>query len=120
MDPTRVSRSRYAQWLELQLRVPLRARRSTLLSLTSRSPVLPGRQVVTVHDLFPLTHPEWFAPAYAQLHRRLLRHHLVHAAGFVTVSEPVADEVRAELRRDLPGVGAPNAATSHLVTRAGT
>ena len=120
LRPTRASRSRYAQWIELQLRVPVRARRSTLLSLTSRSPVLPGRQVVTVHDLFPLTHPEWFAPAYARLHRRVLRHHLEHAAGFVTVSEPVADEVRAELGRDVPVVVAPNAATTDLVVGTGT
>jgi glycosyltransferase involved in cell wall biosynthesis len=115
LGPTTFSRSRYAQWLELQLRVPLRARRSTLVSLTSRVPVLPGRQVVTVHDLFPLTHPEWFTPTYAALHRRLLKHHLDHAAGFVTVSEPVADELRAELHRDVPVVVAPNAATAALV-----
>lgn len=120
LRPTRVSRSRHAQWLELQARVPVRARRSTLLSLTSRSPVLPGRHVVTVHDLFPLTNPEWFAPAYARLHQRLLRHHLEHAAGFVTVSEPVADQVRAELRREVPVVVAPNAATTDLGAGAGT
>jgi glycosyltransferase involved in cell wall biosynthesis len=99
--------------------MPVRARRSTVLSLTSRTPVLPGRQVVTLHDLFPLTNPEWFAPAYVRLHRRLLEHHLGHAAGFVTVSEPVADQVRAELRRDVPVVVAPNAATTDLGVGAG-
>jgi glycosyltransferase involved in cell wall biosynthesis len=116
LRPHASSRSRYTQWLELQLRVPLQARRSTLVSLTSRVPVLPGRQVVTVHDLFPLTHPEWFTPTYAALHRRLLRHHLDHAAGFVTVSEPVADELRAELHRAVPVVVAPNAATADVAS----
>jgi glycosyltransferase involved in cell wall biosynthesis len=67
---------------------------------------------VTVHDLFPLTHPEWFAPRYAALHRRLLRHHLEHAAAFVVVSEPVADDLREELDRDVPVVVAPNAASA--------
>jgi glycosyltransferase involved in cell wall biosynthesis len=115
LRPSSVSRSRYAEWLELQVRGPLRARGSTMLSLTSRTPVLAGHHLVTIHDLFPLTHPEWFAPAYARVHRRLLAHHLAHAAGFVTVSEPVADEVRAELRRDVPVVVAPNAASTGLV-----
>lgn len=119
LRPSASSGSRYAEWLELQIRVPLQTRRSTLVSLTSRVPVLPGRQVVTIHDLFPLTHPEWFSPTYAALHRRLLRHHLEQAAGFVTVSEPVADELRAELRRDVPVVVAPNAATAGVVS-AGT
>jgi glycosyltransferase involved in cell wall biosynthesis len=114
LRPALAARSRYGQWAELQVRVPLRTRRSTLLSLTSRSPVMSRGHVVTVHDLFPLTHPEWFAPSYAALHRRLLRHHLATAAGFVVVSEPVADEVRGELRRDVPVVVAPNAATTDL------
>ena len=116
LRPGVAGRSRYGQWLELQVRLPVRAARSTLVSLTSRTPVLGRRHVVTVHDLFPLTHPEWFAPAYAALHRRLLRHHLAQAAGFVAVSEPVAEELRAELCRDVPVVVAPNAATSRLST----
>jgi glycosyltransferase involved in cell wall biosynthesis len=114
LNPSRRSQARASQWVDLQVRLPLLSRAATLVSLTSRAPVLSGRQVVTVHDLFPLTHPEWFAPSYAAVHRRLLRHHLDHAAGFVTVSEPVAEEVRGELRRDVPVVVAPNAPTRLL------
>lgn len=114
LGPRWSRRSRYGQWLELQTRLPIRSRRSTLLSLTSRTPLHSPGQVVTIHDLFPLTHPEWFSSSYAALHRGLLRHHLRNAAGFVVVSEPVAEQLRDALRRDAPVVVAPNAATADL------
>ncbi|WP_162599809.1 glycosyltransferase family 4 protein [Nocardioides solisilvae] len=104
-----------AAWLDLMTRLPLRARGDVLVSLTSRAPVGVKRHVVTVHDLFPLEHPEWYSRAYVELHRRLLRHHLQHAAGLVVVSEPVRDQVAAVARRGMPIVVAPNAPSADLV-----
>jgi glycosyltransferase involved in cell wall biosynthesis len=67
------------------------------------------RHVVTVHDLFPLTHPEWYSTRYAAVHGRLLRQHFRRAAGFVAVSPAVRDELAARLQDDRPIAVAPNA-----------
>lgn len=99
-------------WAWTQLDLPRQARSGTVVSLTSRSPVLHRRQVVTVHDLFPITHPEWYSPRYVALHSRLLRHHLLHARTIIAVSHPVAEQVRAystDRSRDV--IVAPNAAS---------
>lgn len=110
----RFGSSRYAQWLDLQLRLPITTRGTTLVSLTSRAPALMASQVVTIHDLFPITNPEWFNPRYAALHQRLLRHHLQHAAGIVVVSEPVRRQVVELAKPGIPVVVAPNARTPSL------
>lgn len=99
-------------WAWTQGPLPASARGDVLVSLTSRAPVAHRRHVVTVHDLFPLTHPEWYSRRYAAFHARLLRHLLGSAAAVVTVSEPVRDQVRALglTPHRTPVVVAPNAA----------
>lgn len=109
--PSSRLRSRYTQWLDLQLRLPRATRDGVLISLTARAPAFTGRQIVTIHDLFPLTNPEWFSRGYAALHRRLLAHHLQHAAVIAAVSEPVLREVRELAAPSIPVVLAPNAPT---------
>lgn len=116
--PARAAGSRYREWLDLQVGLPVRARNSLLISLTSRAPVAVRKAVVTIHDLFPLTNPEWYARSYVALHRALLQHHLNHAAGLVVVSEPVRSQVLARVRRSVPVVVAPNAAAASVSTAA--
>ncbi len=94
-------------WAWLQLVLPLRSRRARLLSMTSRAPLVHPRQVLVVHDLFVLTHPEWFSWKYVITHAPLLRAQLRRAGAVVAVSEPVADEVRRMFHG--PVVVAPNA-----------
>ena len=84
-----------AAWLWTQTSLPVRARRSPLLSLTARAPAYHPCHVATVHDLFPLLHPEWYSPGYVAVHAPLLRHLLRCATALVTVSEPVAQDIRA-------------------------
>ena len=105
------------EWAELQWRAPLHTRGDVLVSLTSRSPLTVGRQVVAVHDVFVLTNPEWFSPSYARLHRRVIKHHLRHAKAIVAVSEPVAEQVRELARPGKPVVVAPNAPSELRGTR---
>ena len=81
-------------WAWTQLRLPALASGGVLVSLTSRAPVRHPRHVVTVHDLFVLTHPEWYSRRYAGVHRPLLRRLLRTAAAIVTVSDPVRDQIR--------------------------
>lgn len=110
------ARSRGHAWAELQVRGRVVTRTSTLLSLTSRTPLFTPRQVVTIHDLFPLTNPEWYSRRYATLHSQVLKHHLRHAGGIVAVSDPVADAIRSLASPDIPVVVAPNAPTAALVS----
>lgn len=94
-------------WAWIQLVLPLLARSSVLLSMTARAPLWSPRQVVVVHDLFVLEHPEWFSRSYVLTHAPLLRAQIRAARGVVAVSQPVADQVAA-LRREVVPV-APNA-----------
>ncbi|WP_082105420.1 glycosyltransferase family 4 protein [Demequina subtropica] len=107
--PRWVGGSKVGTWLWVQS-LGLRAGRDTaLLSMTSRGPVLARRHVVVVHDLFPLDHPEWYTALYGVVHRAVLRLHLRRSAAIVTVSEPVAAQVRALVPEGTPVIVAPNA-----------
>lgn len=94
-------------WAWVQLVLPLVARRSLVLSMTSRAPLWRRRHVLVVHDLFVLTNPEWFSRRYVWTHAPLLRAQIRSAAVVVAVSQPVADQLAA--LRPGPIVVAPNA-----------
>lgn len=51
--------------------------------------------VVTVHDIGPLTHPEYFAIAPPWIYRRSLRQVITQAAAVICVSQATADELTA-------------------------
>lgn len=56
-----------------QVRLPLLVGRHELLwSPANTGPLAVSRQVVTVHDVSPLDHPEWFHPGFAAWYRLLL------------------------------------------------
>lgn len=56
-----------------QARLPALVHRNELLwSPANTGPLAVSRQVVTIHDLSPLDHPEWFHPAFAAWYRFLL------------------------------------------------
>ena len=106
--PTRL-RARALRWLWVQLILPLKTWRGTLVNLTARAPVIHPRNVVVVHDLFPLTNPEWFSPVFAAVQATLLRAHLRFARTIAVVSEPMAKEVRSRARPGAQIVLVPNA-----------
>jgi glycosyltransferase involved in cell wall biosynthesis len=67
-----------------QLVLPLTLRRSALLwSPCNFGPALLRRQIVTVHDLAPLDHPEWFSRGYRRW-AGLVLPHLCRRASHVT------------------------------------
>lgn len=99
---SRAQRHPVAAWLWSQS-APARLRRDDLLlTLTSRGPVWSQRQILAVHDLFVLDHPEWYSRKYSMTHGPILRAQLRSARGIVAVSEPTAHRVR-----DLVGPGTP-------------
>ncbi len=55
-----------------QLILPrLISKNELLWSPANSGPITVANQVVTIHDLTPLEHPEWFVPAYSLLYRSL-------------------------------------------------
>lgn len=55
-----------------QVALPSMTRGELLWSPCNTGPVIKGDQVLTVHDLATLDHPEWFAPRFAAFYRWLL------------------------------------------------
>jgi glycosyltransferase involved in cell wall biosynthesis len=56
-----------------QFILPLQLSSNTVLwSPANSGPIAVSRQIVTIHDLSPLEHPEWFHPSFASLYRWLL------------------------------------------------
>lgn len=61
-------------WEQLELPGTVRAAApdAVLYSPMTSGPVAVTRQVLTVHDLFPIEHPEWFSRAFSAWYRVLL------------------------------------------------
>jgi glycosyltransferase involved in cell wall biosynthesis len=56
-----------------QICLPLSVGPGTILwSPANTGPLAVSNQVITIHDLSPLDHPEWFRPAFARLYGTLL------------------------------------------------
>ncbi len=71
-----------------QMVLPLLVHSNEVLwSPTNSGPVILSRQVVTIHDLSVLEHPEWFSPAYRSWYRKLLPCLARRARQVLTVSE---------------------------------
>jgi glycosyltransferase involved in cell wall biosynthesis len=88
------------------------ARRSVSLSLTHQLPLLGVRsraEAITVHDLFPILHPEWYTKRYAAVASRLLERAIRRASVIFTVSEPVKDSVASRFAPTGRLVVTPNA-----------
>lgn len=102
-------------WAEVQL-LPLRDPTACIVSLTSRAPAISRRHIVTVHDLFPLTNPEWYSKSYARVHQLALIAQLKTAAGIIAVSEPVRDHIQSRFRPSVPVVVAPNGVSRQWTT----
>lgn len=56
--------------------------------------------VVTVHDIGPLTYPEYFAKAPPWIMKKSLKHAIKYARAFVCVSEATANELKTYVERE--------------------
>ena len=54
-----------------QTALPLRTRGRLLWSPSNTGPLAVSRQVVTIHDVVPMDHPEWLNPRFAAWYRFL-------------------------------------------------
>lgn len=83
----------WVQWTALFLRED-----ELFLSLTSKVPLIRMRRsVITVHDLFPLEHPDWYSKKYIRVHQFALQRVLKGSTKLlVTVSKSVATKVLSQ------------------------
>ena len=70
-----------------QIRLPWLVGGALLWSPANTGPMVVSRQVVTVHDLAPLDHPEWFEPRIAAWYRWLLPQLVKRVVRVITVSQ---------------------------------
>jgi len=62
--------------------------------------VIGGPWIVTIHDIGPLTHPEYFSENPPWLMKKALKQAVNKAKGFVAVSQFTADELIAYVRKE--------------------
>lgn len=67
--------------------LPLRIGDRLLWSPSNTGPIAVRRQVVTIHDVVPLDHPEWLNPRFAAWYRWLLPRLAKRVAHIITISE---------------------------------
>ena len=71
---------------------------------------LPGA-VVTVHDVVPWTHPETLTPRGVAWHRKVISKAAVQARALVVPTQAVADQLREQVRVEVPVHVVPNGVT---------
>jgi len=76
-----------------QLVLPLRVGRDLLWSPVHSGPLLVANQVVTVHDLVALDHPEWLNPGFARWYRFMLPRLVRRARHVIAISEFTRDRL---------------------------
>ncbi len=69
-----------------QLILPSKARNRLLWSPANTGPLTVSNQVVTIHDISPLDHPEWFRRSYAGWYRYLIPKLAKRVRKIITVS----------------------------------
>jgi glycosyltransferase involved in cell wall biosynthesis len=70
-----------------QLVLPAKVRGQLLWSPGNTGPLATAAQVVTIHDVAMLEHPEWFSPLFASWYRHLIPRLVKRVAHVMTVSE---------------------------------
>lgn len=74
--------------------LPLHSRKKTLWSPGNTGPLIVRNQVVTIHDLATLDHPEWFSRRFAAWYNFLLPRLVQRVAHVVTISEFTKQRLR--------------------------
>jgi glycosyltransferase involved in cell wall biosynthesis len=79
-----------------QLCLPLSLGPGAILwSPANTGPLAVSRQVITIHDLSPLDHPEWFHPAFARLYSALLPRLVTQSLAIIVPSCFTRERLRA-------------------------
>lgn len=82
-----------------QLRLPRELEADEVLwSPANTGPLSVAKQVVTIHDVSPLQHPEWFSADFALWYRIMLPRLVSKARHVLTVSEHSRNSIRTMIR----------------------
>src|SRR5688572_294496 len=93
---TRVVRGRLSGHAWEQLELPRQIRASgceVVLHMAGTAPIRTVGHVLVIHDVLPLTHPEWFTRAFRLWRRVVLQRSARKASAIVTVSECAREEI---------------------------
>jgi glycosyltransferase involved in cell wall biosynthesis len=86
--PVRKGRLRGHAWEQLELpRLARAAGCDVTLHLSGTAPFHGGPHVMVIHDVLPLTNPEWYSRRFARWYGAVLPRAAKRAAGIITVSE---------------------------------
>ena len=80
--------------------LPLLVKQRLLWSPANLGPLAVRRQVVTVHDIAPIDHPEWFTPRFRAWYQWLLPALVRRVTGIITVSQYSKDRLVERLGAD--------------------
>ncbi len=80
--------------------LPLLVKQRLLWSPANLGPLAIRRQVVTVHDIAPIDHPEWFTPRFRAWYQWLLPALVRRVTGIITVSQYSKDRLVERLGAD--------------------
>lgn len=86
MKPARPARGVRGHFWD-QVVLPLNLKGRLLWSPTSAAPLMVRHQVVSIMDVSPLDHPEWFSARYASWYRFLMPRVVKVAQAIITISE---------------------------------
>ena len=70
-----------------QIVLPFKVGKRLLWSPSNTGPLMVKRQVVTIHDISPIDHPEWLNPRFADWYRFLIPRLAIRVRGILTVSD---------------------------------
>lgn len=88
-------------WEQIELPAYLKKRGNPLLiNFCNTAPLLYKNQIVTIHDLAFIHHPEWFSKSFARIYRYLIPRISKHAKHVVTVSETIKKQLQTFLKID--------------------
>lgn len=77
--------------------LPIRCSGGLLWSPSNSGPVLYSNQVVTVHDMVPLDHPEWLSPAFGYFYQLLLPQLIRRVRRVIAISEFTRSRILAHV-----------------------
>jgi glycosyltransferase involved in cell wall biosynthesis len=80
-----------------QFWLPAMVRGRLLWSPSNTGPLAVGRQVLTLHDMAPLDHPEWLSPRFAAWYRYLLPRLVRRVRRVIAVSEFTRERILAHV-----------------------
>ena len=103
-------------WEQISLPLFMLRHKGTLVSFCNTAPVLLTNQVVTIHDLSALLHPEWFSKSFKYFYKVLIPLLTKRSKHIITVSQTSKKELINKLSIPENKISVVNNAVFHINT----